>query len=115
VSPCTIPDPGRLDLLGCSPWRDAAGQFHLVARTVNPAGDVRLAPAGKIILARCTYPAGRVLGRVVFDRMPSGPVCWSPDRGDRILFAGGDGRLYLYDLPLGERPGILMSSPRPIR
>jgi hypothetical protein len=115
ASRCTIADPRLLGLLGCSPWRDAAGRYHLVARAIDAVADPRGFPAGEIILIRCTYPSGRVLGRVVLDRMPIGPVCWSPDRGDRILFASGDGRLYRHEFPPEEWPGTVAASPRPIR
>ena len=29
VAPCSLPDAERLDFLGCSPWRDGAGQHHV--------------------------------------------------------------------------------------
>jgi hypothetical protein len=78
-------------------------------------GDPSGLPSGAIVLARCTYPAGRILGRVALRRMPAGPVCWSPGRAGRILFASGDGRLYRYDLPSGDWDGTPSEKPRPIR
>jgi hypothetical protein len=76
----------------CSPWRDAEGQFHMVASRPDASGDGYL-------LVRFTLPAGRFLGDLGFRMSSPGAVCWFPDRSDRILYAGADQRLYRVDLP----------------
>src|SRR4051812_15849723 len=35
LTPCSLPGAVDLTLLGCSPWRDGAGQYHMVARSMN--------------------------------------------------------------------------------
>ncbi len=103
VAHCSLPGAERLDLLGCSPWRDGAGQHHMVARSMNVnAGRPEISP-GPIELVRLTLPAAEVLGRFpAVEPQPMGLVCWAPDRSDLILFAAGDRRLYRYDLPRGD-------------
>ena len=64
---------------------------------------------------RSTFPAGRAAGRLTLDVLPFGLVCWAPDRSDRILFTGGDHRLYLTDFPEGAGTGREPASPRPLR
>ena len=49
------------------------------------------------------FPAGRVLGRFPFEFLPIGKPCWSPDRSDRVLFAGFNQGLYHYDFSEVER------------
>jgi hypothetical protein len=91
-TPCPIPGAWGATQLSCSPWRDSEEQYHLVGVCPDDAGN----PYG---LVRYSFPARRVLGRISLDFLPVGRPCWSPDRGDRILFAGSDGGLYLYDFP----------------
>src|SRR5262249_35692012 len=54
-------------------------------------------------LVRVSFPAGRILDRVALDLLPIERPCWSPDRGDRILFVGGNSELYVYDFPAPGR------------
>ena len=56
-------------------------------------------------LALCAYPSGEVLDRVELNQWPIGPVCWYPDRSDRILFIATDRRLYRYTFSRGDRSG----------
>lgn len=93
VMPCAIPGMDIYHVLGCSPWLDDQGQYHLVARYKNIGGDFKRRCVRTIGLAVCAYPSGEVLKRVELDQMPIGPVCWYPDRSDRVLFVGSDGRL----------------------
>jgi hypothetical protein len=76
----------------CSPWRDAEGQYHIVASRPDALGDGYL-------LVRFTFPAGRLLGDLGFRLSSPGAVCWFPGRSDRILYASADQRLYRVDLP----------------
>jgi hypothetical protein len=99
----TLPDATHLDLLGFSPWRDADGQFHLIARRRASAGANDSADEA-FGLSRYAFPSGRLLDHVSVDALPIGAVCWLPDRSDRILFAAADGRLYLHDFNAGPRP-----------
>jgi hypothetical protein len=94
--PCPVPGARRVGMLGCSPWRDGAGQFHL-------AGVVRDDASGAFALVRSTFPAGRVLDRVKTEVVPSRQPCWFPDGSDRILFAGGDCRLYVLEFSRAGR------------
>lgn len=98
-----------LDLLGCSPWRDGQGQFHLVG--------VWRGSSETPHLLRCTLPDGRVLDRVELQPLPSTSPCWSPDASDRILYVAGDGRLYHYWLPetRDRRTPWEAMPPRPLR
>src|SRR5262249_16113020 len=99
-----IPGSGTFDMLSVSPWRDAAGQRHMVGRwrDATEAGHLGLTMTGGV--ARCTFPEGRVLDRVAIEPVLVTPPCWFPDRSDRILFAAGDGRLYLLDFRDGTGP-----------
>ena len=96
VMPCVIPGLDVYHVLGCSPWRDGTGQYHLVARYKDNGGDRTRRRVRELGLALCAYPSGEILDRVELDRLPIGPVCWYPDRSDRVLFIANDGRLYRY-------------------
>jgi hypothetical protein len=104
---------GQLNQLGCSPWRDGAGRFHLAGRWYDPVGlrgSELDPPCG---LARSTFPSGELIDRVRLPIVPVEPPCWSPDRSDRVVFVAGDGRLYVYDFPEGRGPDPAL--PRPLR
>jgi hypothetical protein len=105
------------DLVTCSPWQDGPGQFHLAGRRIAPRGNDADGLSGALGIARCTYPDGRMLNRIAFELVPGGAPCWYPDRSDRILFAGCDGRLHELSLPGTEGPGdgATAIEPRPIR
>jgi hypothetical protein len=112
-----LPRATSLDLLGFSPWRDAEGQSHVIARrrSASPArDDPGDEPFG---LSRYAFPSGRLIERVAVDGLPIGAVCWFPDCSDRILFAAADGRLYLHDFAAGHQARRLApaSQPRPLR
>jgi hypothetical protein len=96
--PCPVAGMGQVGPLGCSPWRDGAGQYHL-------AGTARESASGSHVLMRCAFPAGRVLDQVKIDVLAFGRPCWFPDGSDRILFAGGDRRLYVCDFGEVRRAG----------
>ena len=113
---CTLPDARNLDLLGFSPWRDAEGQSHVIVRRKGSSvgrGDGGDEPSE---LERYSFPAGRLLDRVALDHSLFGRVCWSPDRSKRILFVGGDLRLYLHEFSDEEedRGFAAASRPRPV-
>jgi hypothetical protein len=88
--PCPVAGMRFVGPLGCSPWRDGAGQYHLTGVGCDTAG-------GSPALVRATFPAGRVLDRVKTELVPSRQPYWFPDGSDRILFAGGDFRLYVFE------------------
>jgi len=102
LAPYPVAGMGYVGRLGCSPWRDAAGRYHFVGVRRESAG-------GGHVLARFTFPAGRVLDQVKIEVLPSRRPCWFPDRSDRILFAGTDRRLYLLHFP--EVRGSRSSAP----
>jgi hypothetical protein len=116
VTTLAFPGAERLDLLGCSPWRDGAGRFHLAGGWHELAGLRGSGLDPQCGLARCTFPAGQLLNRVWLAIVPVKPPCWSPDRSDRVVFVAGDGRLYVYDFPEGrECRGPDPAPPRPLR
>src|SRR5262249_3460221 len=101
-----------LDHLGCSPWRDGAGRFHLIGRWRDLAGLRGSGLDQRVGLAHCTFPPGPVVDRVGLPIVPVEPPCWSPDRSNRVVFLAGDG-LYVYDFP--ERRGARGPDPAPPR
>jgi hypothetical protein len=116
VMTLTFPGAERLDQLGCSPWRDGAGRFHLVGRWYDPAGLLGPGLDQPCELARCTFPSGPVVDRVGLPILPVEPPCWSPDRSDRVVLVAADGRLYVYDFPEGRGArGPDPAPPRPLR
>jgi hypothetical protein len=114
VTPWTLPGPNRVEPLGCSPWRDADGQHHLALLCRPLARSPDDPHTWDFTLARCTYPEGRVLGRVAIEGMPPVCVCWAPDRSDRLLLVASDGQLYSYEFPAVEWAGVAPARPRPI-
>jgi hypothetical protein len=98
--PCSLPGAEDLEILGFSPWRDAAGQHHMLARSGGNVPDQPRHAVRPFELVRYTFPAGEILSRLTIERPTTGRICWAPDRSDRILFAGGDGQLYRRDLSL---------------
>jgi hypothetical protein len=90
--PCPVAGMRSVGPMGCSPWRDGGGRYHL-------AGVGRDAAGGGYALVRCTFPGGTVLDRVQSVVMATRQPCWCPDRSDRIVFAGGDRRLHVFDFP----------------
>jgi len=115
VMPCMIPDLDRFHLLGCSPWRDGAGQYHIAVRYKETVGEGAKRQLLEMGLARCTYPERRVLDRVLLDPMPLSKVCWYPDRSDTIIYAAADFRLYRYAFSEGEKFPGSPTVPQPIR
>jgi hypothetical protein len=111
--PCSIPGAEDLEILGFSPWRDAAGQHHMLARCGGNVPDQPLHAVRPLELVRYTFPAGEILSRLTIENLATGRICWAPDRSDRIVFAGGDGQLYRRDLSVsrGAKPGEARSEP----
>jgi hypothetical protein len=105
---------GNLDFLGCSPWRDRAGQHHMAALYWGGGANRPLHRAGPMELIRYAFPAGKVVDRAIVDPLPKWPVCWAPDRSDRIVFAAGDGRLYCYDFDQGQAGASARGEAKPI-
>jgi hypothetical protein len=107
--PCRVAGMGQVGPLGCSPWRDGVGQYHL-------AGIARESASGSHVLMRCAFPAGPVLDQVKIDVLASGRPCWFPDGSGRVLFAGGDFRLYVFGFPQVRGAGRSEAEPpRPLR
>src|SRR5271170_5801221 len=90
LTPYPLPGEPRVSQVSCSPWRDAEGRYHLAGRYLDTW-------TGSYTVARYTVPAGQTVDRFPLDVLPSGLLCWAPDRSDRVLFAGSDYPLYLYD------------------
>ena len=117
VSLLEIPGASGFDTLSVSPWRDASGQHHLAGCWRGFTIDEQHGFAGAPGVVRSTFPAGRILDHVAIDPVMVAPPCWFPDRSDRILFAGGDGQLYLFNfLEAGGTDGASRSArPQPVR
>ncbi len=115
VSLLQIPGACGFDTLSVSPWRDAGGQHHMAGCWKGFTKDEHGGQPEVTGVARVTFPGGRVLGRIAIEPVLNAPPCWFPDRSDRILFAGGDGQLYLLDFREAGGPGeaALPSAPRP--
>src|SRR5262249_29793917 len=71
---CSLPGANDLELLGCSPWRDAAGQYHMVALSGGAVPDRPLLGSFPVELVRYTFPAGGVLGRAAIEPLPKGLI-----------------------------------------
>jgi hypothetical protein len=117
ISVSNVPGVDGFAAAAVSPWRDAGGQHHLAGcwTGATEVGCGRI--PGAMGVARWTFPEGRVLDRIAIDLVPFAPPCWFPDRSDRIVFAAGDGRLYLLAFPdAGHAEGAWTAArPRPIR
>jgi len=113
VSRCPDADWQGLDELSCSPWRDGEGRYHLMGRWHDFAADQSGDSPGATGVGRGTFPPSRVVDHVGFEFAVWGRPCWAPDRSDRILFTGGDGRLYLGDFL--KLRGPAPSPPQPLR
>jgi hypothetical protein len=107
VTTLAVPGTEGFEALGCSPWRDDAGQYHLIGRWSDPAG--RRAGGGggdpRFGLCRCMFPSGRVIDRIALEGASVMAVSWSPDRSDRVLFVTSDGGLHVHDLPKDRGAG----------
>ncbi|WP_074317148.1 hypothetical protein [Singulisphaera sp. GP187] len=79
--------------LSCSPWRDGDGRYHMAGRWRDFDSDRSGGLTRAFGLARSTFPASSSVERVDLEIPIWGRPCWSPDRSDRVLFTGGDGRL----------------------
>jgi hypothetical protein len=98
-----------------SPWLDDSGRPQVVGRAVRRPGD---SAPDLLALVRMTFPEGRVLDRVALDVLPASSPCWSPGTRARVLFGGGDGRLYRFDFEPAD--GVISAArgaddqPRPL-
>jgi hypothetical protein len=92
-----LPEAERLEQLSWSPWRDEAGQAHVVGQWSSRSGAGTNMIAEQFGLARCTFPEGRVLDRVVSETVPNSPPCWFPGTSSRILFPAPNGAIYRFD------------------
>ncbi|MGE3818100.1 MAG: hypothetical protein AB7I30_01575 [Isosphaeraceae bacterium] len=114
VSPLNLPTTDRIDYGACSPWSDEEGEYQLVGRwerrEARNGGIVSLAFG----LARYAMPGGRMLDQLPLEVPPASHPCWFPDRTARVLYAGGDGRLYRIAFEGPEISAGLSPTPRPI-
>jgi hypothetical protein len=92
-----LPSGNRWGQLSVSPWRDAEGNAEAVCQSFGlPASSAEQSFWG---LARLRLPEGKVIDEVNLNLLPTGRACWVPAHPGRILFAAGDGQLYLHDFP----------------
>jgi hypothetical protein len=90
----------RVDYAVCSPWRDASGGFEVVAR-IAPRYD-NDTPLNGSALARFPLSGGPVRLETAAATVIGGAPCWLPNSPRRVVFSGGDGRLYRQDLSLTD-------------
>ena len=108
------PVPGhRVEFADSSPWADAPGG-ELIARlsprskecgeACDPSGLARVALAGGAV--RREVPGGPVV---------DGPACWIAGSVSKVVFPGGDGRLYYQELaPTDDEPDRSPAPPKAI-
>lgn len=100
-TPIRLPAEDRWSFVSVSPWHGPQGELEAVGRWVNPGRD----DFGGWGVFRLSD--GVVLSRVATETLPTGRPCWVPGQPGKILFAAGDGRLYLCRLnPDQDRPVI---------
>jgi len=92
-----LPSGNRWGQLSVSPWCDAEGNAEAVCQRFGFPGSA--AEQSFWGLARLRLPEGKVIDEVNLDLLPTGRACWVPAHLGRILFAAGDGQLYLHDFP----------------
>jgi hypothetical protein len=91
-----LPESDSLDQASFSPWHDERGEVQVVGRWTKRSGTGFSALGQSFGIARMSYPSGQVLERIDTTVFPSSPPCWFPGTMAKILFAGGDGRLYRF-------------------
>jgi hypothetical protein len=98
LSPFKTPAGLEVQFLSFSPWRDDRGEFELVGRVMNRSGtdlDKQFEGAG---LVRFKLGDESWLREVPAEKAVTGRLCWLPGSASRVLFAAGDGRLYVQEL-----------------
>ncbi len=92
-----MPSDKRWGQLSVSPWSDAEGHVEGVCQSfvVRGMGEGRSFWG----LARLRLPECEVIDEIKLDSLPTGRACSAPAHPGRILFAAGDGQLYLHDFP----------------
>jgi hypothetical protein len=102
-----VPDGDRFEYGSCSPWQDDQGEYQVVGRWMQQQDG--LAPNEHLYrsfgVARYAMPSGRILNRIALEHMPASHPCWFPDMTARVIYAGGDGRLYKLDFEATDRDG----------
>jgi hypothetical protein len=93
-APMELPGDDVVDCAAFSTWEDDEGRTQVVGRWVDRSGPDGL--FGGFGLARYTFPSGEALDRVSLDVMPVGRICFMPGRAARVVFSGGDGKLYRF-------------------
>jgi hypothetical protein len=112
-----LPDEAQWGLLSVSPWSDAEGHSQVVGHCHSLEAPID----GQSFwgLARLSLPEGKIIDRVKLDLLPSGRLCWLPDRPGEILFAAGDGHLYRFsfeadeEAEVGKGPALADDSRKP--
>ena len=99
-----LPDEDQWGLMSVSPWSDAEGKSEVVGHCHSLAAPLDGHPFWG--LARLSLPEGRVIDRVKLDLLPSGRLCWLPERPGEILFAAGDGQFYRCGFGADEEAGV---------
>ena len=121
ISKAPIGEDEILEAASCSPWVDETGQRQVVGLWSNRTFRGPSTLCNAVGLARYTFPGGQLLDQVPSEVFPVGPPCWMPGIRARVVFAGGDGRLYRFafepDGPLAdsdERRKPVDSRPTPL-
>ena len=104
-----LPRNQYLDFASCSPWVDDRGEYQVVGRFAEYQHGKGVPEVVRVGVARYAMPSGRLISTTPGDTVPNSRPCWYPGHASRILFAGGDGRLYQmdfsgYDAELADEP-----------
>ena len=106
VRKLVLPEGDRFEYGACSPWVDEQGESQVVGRWMREAtasGTPHQRLYDSFGLARYALPSGRVLNRIALEVLPLSHPCWFPDMTARVIYAGGDGHLYLLDFTATDR------------
>ena len=119
IVPMPVIEGDVLESSSRSPWVDETGQGQVIGRWSTRSDRGPTSTAADFGLARYTFPEGTLLNHVSSDVMPIAPPAWYPGTSARILFPGGDGRLYHFAFertqPGSARPiPDVDTRPRPI-
>ncbi len=91
-----------------SPWRDERGQEQIAVSWLNQS-------SGENILACVSLPSVEVREQIAISVPLQSPPCWDPTNPGQLLFAAGDGQLYLAEFTSGDHIDIFQGTPHQVR
>jgi hypothetical protein len=87
-------DGDPFEMASSSPWVDEKGRNQVIGRWSTRTKDGPMAVTKDFGLARYLFPSGELLDHVSTETVPVSPPCWFPGTRARVIFSGGDGKLY---------------------